>query len=268
MGCAPLQTQLNGLAIFVGARVDLPILMYHHLRPDRSVPLPFTITVSQFQRELRALRSWGFETVTFAVLFRAMTGERPLPRRPVIITFDDGYQSFHTYALPRLRELQMAATVFVVAGEIGGNSRWDTKLGTPSLPLMNENQIKDAIGGGIEIGSHSWSHRDLSLCSVDEASDEILRSKRHLQSQFQCSITIFSYPYGHYNASLFPVLRQSGYHGAVSIFSDAPTVTSDPYAMRRVYIHDGDSLLRFRLKLTRLYLRYAARRGNPFVAKR
>jgi len=110
----------------------------------------------------------------------------------------------------------------------------------------------------MEIGAHGWAHRNLCDCSPAELQGEIVRSGEELQSRFSAGRQIFSFPYGAHSPTLFPLLQEAGYSGAVSIFSSQPTVTADPFSMRRIGIHSGDTALRFRLKLTPLYLRYVA----------
>jgi len=73
----------------------------------------------------------------------------------------------------------------------------------------------------------------------------------------------FAYPYGKGPTRLYPLLAEAGYRGAVTIFSNEPTVTANRFCMRRIYVHKGDGRIRFRLKLSKPYLRYKAFRGLP-----
>ena len=239
---------------------NLPILMYHHL--DGSADTPYALSVGQFIAQLDALRRSGFATLTFSDLSKAMQGHRECPGKPVLLTFDDGYESFRELAVPALAGRGMKATVFVVAGEIGGFNRWDVETGIPRRALMPEQGIREVIAAGMEVGSHGWAHRDLTACSDAELDEEIGWSRQELQRRFGVEVGAFAYPYGRHGARLFPRLVQAGYHCAASIFSNAKTVTENPFAMRRVYVHPGDTPLRFRYKLSPLYLRYVARRDR------
>src|SRR4051812_41654229 len=103
----------------------IPILMYHHLEPKHPATSLYAISLRQFQGHLDLLQRARFTTITFRQLSEAMSKGRALPRKSVLITFDDGYLSFLDYALPALQARGMTATAFLVAGEIGEFNRWD-----------------------------------------------------------------------------------------------------------------------------------------------
>jgi FkbM family methyltransferase len=244
--------------------VDVPILLYHHLVADRRVePALYEISITQFEQQLDALRRWGFTTLSLQRLFEIIEGDEPLPRRPVVITFDDAFRSFIELGLPALRARNMTASVFVPAGEMGGTNRWDSALGFPERAVMNEAEIGRIMQAGIEVGVHGWVHRNLTRCSDDELREEIFRSREEMKRRLGAAPQFFAYPYGGEGPRLYPLLAEAGYQGAVGIFSNEPTVTTNRFCLRRVYIHSGDTMLRFRLKLSKPYLRYKAFRGVP-----
>jgi len=244
---------------------DVPILCYHYVEPTGVTPAPYSIAINQFEQQLDLLARQGFRTLNFSRLYELLqAGMRP-PRKSVILTFDDGGRCFHERALPALKERGMTATVFLVAGEIGGINRWDTVKGGRERPLMDDAEILELVSHGIELGSHSWSHRAMPDCSKHELEQEMVESRRELEARFGQPITTFAYPYGRYRDAHHQMLEQAGYAGAVSIFSPYPTVVSNRFAMRRIAIHPGDHLLRFRLKLAVPYLKWVAfrdRKGN------
>jgi len=241
--------------------MDIPILMYHHLVPGCVVPpeLRYTVAIELFERQLDILSKRGFLTIGFSDLFRIATGVMSRPaKRLVLLTFDDGYESFIQLAVPALEKRRMRATVFIVAGEIGGHNRWDTDRGRPRLELMGDVGIRSALSAGMEIGVHSWTHPGLTACAADELEREIVESKREIDGRFGILTEAFAYPYGDYAPAHFPVLARAGFQGAAAIYTNDRSVTSQPYAMRRVLVNQGDGLARFHLKLSRLYLRYRA----------
>jgi peptidoglycan/xylan/chitin deacetylase (PgdA/CDA1 family) len=246
--------------------MDLPILLYHHLVEGENVDAGhYEVSLRQFEEQLDTLRRLKFETIHFATLTEMMEGrEKPRPRM-AIITFDDAFRSFHQLALPALKRRGMRATVFVPAGEIGGSNRWDGAKGFPRREIMSEDELREIAADGMEIGSHGWAHRSLPECSDAEAREELVRSRERLHALGHAA-DVFAYPHGHYSQTSKELVAAAGYRAAVSIFSDAPSVTADRYAMRRIYVHPGDTPWRFRGKLSRPYLRLMARRGKPAEA--
>jgi peptidoglycan/xylan/chitin deacetylase (PgdA/CDA1 family) len=243
--------------------MDIPILMYHHIRSDGAKCTPYSITADRFNRQLAVLRKKGYRALSFAELFAESNRARASLKKRVIITFDDGYKSFESHAAPALLSHGFTATCFLVAGEIGGSNRWDQHEGMPALPLMDAEAIRLLLKQGMEIGAHGWKHRDLTKCDAKELDEEIVGSRTVLEKEFAQPISTFAYPYGRFDERIASAVRAAGYLGAVSIFSDAASVTADPFAMRRVYVHDGDGPLRFRAKISRPYLRLVAARRIP-----
>lgn len=235
--------------------------MYHHLEKGCKTNEPYTITLGQFERQLRFLQHKGFTTITFADLFRVLDGTDPAPPKPVIVTFDDGYSSFLELALPAIVSHKMKATIFIVAGEVGGYNRWDMEHGVARRQLLSEEGIRAVLEAGMEVGSHGWAHRNMRDCTEPEFREEIFRSKLELAIRFGFNPEVFSYPFGAFSPIHYPLLEEAGYRGAVSILSDQPAVTSNRFAMRRVYIHADDGAIRFRWKLSCAYLRYTGRRA-------
>ena len=250
------------------SRLDIPILMYHDVQAQSAEHYPpYTISLQLFERQLDYLRDSGRRCIGFDELFRLMEGTEASTGKEVLITFDDGYESFRTLAAPALAARGMTATVFVVTERMGGYNSWDAdyKIGFGRRNLMSREAVKEAAAAGMHVGSHSCTHPELTRCSEEEVERELRRSKEELEELLGRSVRDLSYPFGSYSKAHFPLLRACGYRSAVTIFSDEEYVTSNPYAMRRVYVHPGDNLARFRLKLSRLYLRLLAFRKVPEV---
>jgi peptidoglycan/xylan/chitin deacetylase (PgdA/CDA1 family) len=244
------------------ASFDLPILMYHHITvdPQGLASSAFTITRDRLRSQLDYLRARGFSTITFEQLLDAIDGKRALPPKPVLLTFDDGYMSFAEHAVPELVERDMTATVFIVVNAIGGVNEWDSDLKRPLVPLMDEKAIAGVIAAGMQVGVHGLGHDDLRCLDDTRVLEDVARARDEVIRRFGLHPVAFCYPFGRYERRLMPLLAQAGYRAAASIFSEQRTVTEEPFAMRRIYIHQRDGPVRFALKLAPLYLRWVAAR--------
>jgi peptidoglycan/xylan/chitin deacetylase (PgdA/CDA1 family) len=244
------------------ASFDIPILMYHHLTVERQglESSAFTITRSRFRSQLDYLRARRFTAITFGELVAAMRGAALLPPKPVLLTFDDGYSSFAEIAVPELVRRGMTATVFIVAGAIGEMNNWDADVGKPLVPLMDAKAIESVIAAGMKVEIHGFTHDDLRRLDDAQVLRDATRAREEVARRFAVKPIAFCYPFGRYEDRLFPLLARAGFDVGVSIFSEQRTVTEEPFAMRRIYIHQGDGALRFAIKLMPAYLRWAATR--------
>lgn len=237
------------------ARWDIPILMYHDIRLPEEPDTPLAVTLDSFKRQLHSLKEWGFNTITFDLLHRAMRGQAELPANPVILTFDDGYISFHKHVTPLCRELQMTATVYLCADLF--DREW-----FPGVYLMSEAEAREVLDAGMEIGVHGWHHHRLMEISGDTLRREIVDSRKSIADRFGIAADAYCYAYGKFSSALYPLLDEAGYASATAILSPYRTVIEEPYGMRRIQIHSHDLGARLRLKMTRLYLSYLGMRQS------
>ena len=135
------------------AAVQVPILLYHNFVED-SEGSPYSVPISRLEDHLLALRDAGYETVSLEDLSRYVNEGAPLPDKPVVITFDDGYLSNYTLAYPLLQKYQMKATIFVIGKSIG----WDTYVdGQPMTPHFTLEQAQEMEASGlVSIHSHGY----------------------------------------------------------------------------------------------------------------
>ena len=146
----------------------LPILMYHRVAPEGCKAMSqWRVTPEAFAEHLHYLRDAGYYTIGMETWQQAIATKTPLPGRAILLTFDDGYLDFFTYAHPLLQAYGFSATVFLVAERVGKSNQWDEIYGE-SVPLMDWVQIRQLQAQGIEFGSHSTTHRPLTALSVPE----------------------------------------------------------------------------------------------------
>lgn len=239
-------------------RLTAPILMFHHVDdlpaggPPPLYPNSY-VGQAEFAALLDTLAAGGHRTLTLAeAARRAAAGER-LPRRSVVLTFDDGCRCFLDGALPALQARGMTATLFAVAGELGGTNRWDSADGEREERLLDAAGLQAVAAAGIEIGSHGAHHRDLTTLSMDDLAAEVSGSRAELTAAVVRPVETFCYPYGRFDEGARAAVRAAGYSAAVAIHRGGPAHAGDLFALPREIVNPGDSRFEFQLKARGLY---------------
>lgn len=225
-----------------GYQLTAPVLLYHHVGPRRHGSFT-TLTVSpmRFERHLRYLAEAGFTGITTSQWIAWCLNGEPLPDKPILLTFDDGYKDLATFAFPALIALGWGATAFVVTSQIGGTNLWDQENGSAAHVLMDAQDISYWAARGIEFGSHSHTHPDLkTLQNTAQVEEEIVSSKRILESIVQREILTFAYPYGAADQRVRQWVA-STYTSAHSTEIGLNSLGSDRTMMRRSMVMPGDT---------------------------
>jgi peptidoglycan/xylan/chitin deacetylase (PgdA/CDA1 family) len=221
--------------------------MYHSVSPYEDDPYLVTVSPGRFGQQLDWLRRRGLRGVSMATLLEARrAGEG---RGLVGLTFDDGYADFLRYALPVLARHGFGATLFPIAGRLGGQNDWDAA--GPRKPLMTAQQVREAVAAGVEIGSHGLMHTSLPGIPDDELAAEAAQSRALLQDASGQEVAGFCYPYGHLDARVAGAVQSAGYDYACAIWRSPQ---AGPHAVPRVYVGDADTSWRLRAKALRHWL--------------
>lgn len=198
------------------------ILEYHKIN-DRTKD-DYTVSTADFAAQMDALKEDGYTTISVLDFLRAKKGKQELPEKPVIVTFDDGYSDNYTEALPILEKRGMKATLFMVTNDIGlpGYLSWD--------------QLFDMEKRGIELGSHTANHLPLTNMTLDEARDELQKSKLQMEWKGLKTIFVLSYPNGKYDKYMPKLLKEQEYLAAVTGDAGVNTFQTDPYRLLRTNV--------------------------------
>ena len=202
---------------------NLPILMYHHIQTlstDRVGTIDWGLSISEaaFEQQLDWLSSQGYQTVSLA---NALAGK--LPDKPIILTFDDGYEDFYTNAWPLLQQRGFTATLYVIIDRLGASG------------FLTKDQLLNLANGGVEIGSHTVSHPNLSKMSGSKLAAELVDSRVYLRRLTGQDVVSLCYPSGQYSEATEVAAEAAGYTTAVTTvegFSD----WRQPYALSRLRI--------------------------------
>ncbi len=223
--------------------IRCPGLMYHHVGPSHPGTLrELTVSPKQFERQIRWLARWGYTGIRPSDWLRWRREGTGLPRKPILITFDDAYAETAEYALPILRRYGFGAAVFVVTERIGGTNTWDEAEGCGTLQLMTAEQIRYWARERIEFGAHGRTHADLTQLPADTCSAEIGGSKADLETLLGAPVVSFAYPYGHVNEIVCDMVR-SEFDLAFSVDEGLNFLKGDPHLLKRRYVGPDDWLL-------------------------
>lgn len=192
------------------------------------------VTPALFGAHLEALARLGCTGVTVRDLLAWQRGERALPPRAVVITFDDGYQSVASEALPRLEALGWGATLFLVAGCLGATNAWDTAA--PVARLLEPAAVRALASDRVEIGAHTMTHRRVPDLTADDLRVELVEAKQRLESVVGAPLTSFAFPYGTHRAPSLRAVREAGYAGAVTLKRWGNGRGTDPYRLGRLSV--------------------------------
>ncbi len=218
-------------------RRPLPVLMYHSVA-DTVDPrfAVWAVTPARFASHLGALASEGYEAFTMRELRRrAFDGGGALPARAVAITFDDGFEDFHSAAWPRLADHGMTATVFVTTGHVGSTSAWLAREGEGDRPMMSWSQIAELSESGIECGAHGHTHVQLDVVSRVRARDEVECSRRAL-AEVVGPVDSFAYPHGYHSRAVRRAVRSTGMTSACAVAGGVACAADDVYAIPRIIV--------------------------------
>jgi peptidoglycan/xylan/chitin deacetylase (PgdA/CDA1 family) len=229
---------------------NIPILLYHKIgRPPSGARVAgHYVSPRLFRRHLDYLVGHGYASIPLLEIARR---QGPLPARPVVITFDDGYRCLYEQALPALVERGLTATVFLVAGAVGGTNSWEQAAGDVAEPMLSWAQIAEMRREGLGFGSHTLSHVHLTQAEEGEAVREIAESRSRLEEALGEACLSFAYPYGEWNARVRELVQGAGYEVACTTVRSAARRGDDPLALPRINIRRYNVLPRFRYKLWR-----------------
>ncbi len=221
-------------------QLEVPIIMYHHVAappPDAdAIRRDLSVSPQAFEEQLRYLVGAGYQPITLRQLaMHLQTGRPPLPKKPVVLTFDDGYRDNYTHAYPLLKEYGFVATFFILSGPIDFGDK----------EYMTWEQIELMSADGMEIGDHSYSHPDLAGQPLDFITWQILAPKEAIEAHTGQEVRSFCYPAGSYDQTVIEVLKATHFWGAVTTQVGVRQSSEQLFELKRVRVHSDYSLAQF-----------------------
>jgi peptidoglycan/xylan/chitin deacetylase (PgdA/CDA1 family) len=214
----------------VTRQVKVPILLFHHVGPLPANPdairRDLTVSPAQFEEHLQYLKAAGFHPASLRDLYFYLVAGQPLPDKPVILTFDDGYRDNYEYAFPLLKQYDFKAAFFVLTDFID--------QGRPEYVTWQ--QLREMHAGGMEVEAHSRDHPDLRGRNVDFLVWQILGPDEAIAAHVGERPRFYAYPSGTYDEKVIEVLRSDHYWGALTISQGALQSTDRLFELHRIRV--------------------------------
>jgi peptidoglycan/xylan/chitin deacetylase (PgdA/CDA1 family) len=230
----------------------VPILVYHRVTDSPHPALrEYAVRPAVFRRQMGYLRRAGWRTLSLDELLAARVDGRALPRRSVLVTFDDAYAELTDQALPALARNGQTATIFACPGRLGADA--DLLRGDEhheGALLMDADALRRARGEGFAIGSHSMSHTRLTTLDDGRLVEEVAGSRLRLAELLDAEVRHFAYPFGAHDDRVVAAVEEAGYATAVTTEPGA-VVDQDAWRLPRVYVVWGEGAARLALRLRR-----------------
>lgn len=246
------------------------ILVYHNVpsETDRSKLRNDSVSADDFERQMLFLKENSFNVISLKTLIYFLRSGNRIPRKSIIVTFDDGYKTAYTNAYPILKKYGIPATIFLAVGFIGKSKRFpwlqtdngDHFVENPSA--MNWDEVRQLHDAGIEIGSHTLSHRLLPKLDIRDIEEEILASQAIIQERLshtpRALALPFSFPIVHSNwpnfkSALLRTLKKGKYTSCCTMLRRHISSRTDPFILGRLPVGKFDDLALFNAKLVGSY---------------
>jgi peptidoglycan/xylan/chitin deacetylase (PgdA/CDA1 family)/glycosyltransferase involved in cell wall biosynthesis len=236
----------------------IPILMYHKISDGiiRDSKHGTYVTKDDFEWQLDSLKQKGFTAITFKDIIDFRIGKKDPPDKPVMLTFDDGYKDNYTNAFPLLKKYNMTGVIYLIGNPKLKVNIWDVVNNEPAAALLENREIREMADYGIEFGSHTWSHIDLTKASPDILIKELIESKKYLENILEIKVLSICYPYGALNINVKRAAEEAGYEFGVASDSGPIQFNQDLYEIRRIQIFPHTSKIGFWKKTSEWYLQY------------
>jgi peptidoglycan/xylan/chitin deacetylase (PgdA/CDA1 family) len=209
----------------------VPVLMYHVIHsPPASVRYPaLYVPPAEFDAQVAALKRAGYHGVTLDQVHSAWFKGTPLPRKPIVLSFDDGYRSQFAKAMPELRRVGWPGVL---------NLQIDLP---PSQGGLTQGAVRAMMAAGWEVDAHTITHPDLTTLDAAALQREVAGSRRIIQHRFGAPVNWFCYPAGRYDPTVEAVVKRAGFVGATTTLPGWATRSDDPYRLPRVRVNGETS---------------------------
>lgn len=223
--------------LFFSSSSGIPVLNYHQVNNEAHNAL--TLSAEEFEAQMAYLNRSGYTAISPDQLVDYLQFGKPLPAKPILITFDDGYEDNYRVAYPILQKYHFTATIFLITDFVGHNGRY-----------LTWKQVKEMRDNGFSFESHTLSHLLLSKASDEEIRSQLVKSKEALEWRLGKKVEYLAYPGGFYDQRVIELAKQAGYRAAFTIDLGRNNIYCGLYTLNRIPIFEGQhTFFRFWLRL-------------------
>lgn len=208
--------------------VSVPIFMYHVLAdPPDGAPFPgLFVRPADFRQHVAWLAKHGYQGVTLTDVWEHWHGGDALPPKPIVLSFDDGYTSIASVALPALRRIGWPGVLNLKVGNLAD--------------AIRPRDVRALVAAGWELGAHTITHPDLTSLDNEALETEVAGSRRAIEARFGVLVRFFCYPSGRYDEHVVAAVRAAGFLGATTTEPGFARPT-EPFALDRIRVSRGDT---------------------------
>lgn len=235
-----LAIAVGGTYLRLSDKYVVPIMVYHSINYPRAGGM-VSVAPENFRRHVSYLKKHKYKVISLDELVAAIREKKPISKRSVVITFDDGYEDNYVSAFPVLREYGFQATIFVIADVIGdkGYVTWE--------------QLQEMKKYGVTTGSHTLDHVYLPGVPAEIFQYQIKESKKLIEEKLGSTINYIAYPSGGFTEEVKNVVKGAGYKGACTTNRGAHTLNDDVYELKRIRFTNKESNSSLWIKLSGYY---------------
>jgi len=219
-----------------------PVLAYHKVTDEFEWGIT-RVKPESFEQQVEYLKEEGFSNIDLEEL---LSGKEKKDKQ-IAFTFDDGYESVYQNAFPVLKRYGFSATIFLITGYTGKENSWEAGFGRKFKHLSWE-QIQEMKESGLQFGSHTVNHPDLTRLHQNSLGYELKKSKEIIEDKLNQEIKFLSYPFGRHNQLVRTEAKNAGYKAAFTLTSE---ISENPFAVGRKGVYLFDTPLSIKIKLSR-----------------
>lgn len=238
----------------------IPILMYHKIPKSEISSAHRTFVIKEnFEKHLQFFKRSGFTTLTFNDLEKYRKNLIPFekfPKKPLILTFDDGYKDNLQNASELLKKYNFKAQIFLLADSNVNTNHWDHSENEPAHDIISGEDRKLWLSSPFEIGSHGFSHKKITNMTTEEALVELSKSKDSLEKEFSTNVNTFAFTYGITNPKAANLAEEAGYSYALNTDTGGFLLEENPFEIFRVNIFPEESNFSLWKKTSSWYRKY------------